>query len=148
MVDKNPPSPARRAPPHRAGFTWLDIRELGHGQWMLIAPLRFTSDTRPPVTVPRRFLTDLFSIPRLCRPLLASVQQHNAPAVLHDWLYKSGNIGATQIGRADADAYLLDGMAALGFEWWRRRLIYTAVRLGGWPMWNHYRNATPYLGPT
>ena len=77
--------------------------------------------------------TDLASIPSLVPGFLFPQSgAHNLPAVVHDWTYEDNVPG---MSRADADLLFLDGMAAQGVPWLRRRLMYRAVRVAGSSLW-------------
>ena len=47
-------------------------------------------------------------------------------AALHDYLYRTG-----ELGRAMADRVFYEAAGASGVVWWRRALIYAAVRVFG-----------------
>ena len=83
-------------------------------------------------TVKKGLTTDLASIPRVFRALIPQVGRHIQPAITHDWCYKNRQ---PQLSRAEADLLFLEGMAAVGVSWLRRRIMYLAVRLGGTGHW-------------
>jgi hypothetical protein len=103
--------------------------------WRLVAPLIYDSPVLGrQVVAPEGFVTDFASVPRLpLAYLLAGDTAHEA-AVIHDYLYKYNTCT-----RAEADAVLDEASASLGEPWWRRQLMWTAVRVGGWVPWNRYR---------
>lgn len=80
------------------------------------------------IYVPAGYITDGFSMPGT---LLQLFQPHSAryllPSILHDWLYDTG-----LVSRGIADAVLLQAMRAVGAAGWQAKLVYFAVRLGGW----------------
>ena len=86
------------------------------------------------VTVPKGFVTDFASIPRVVRSFIPQLGRYSWAAVVHDYLYSEGD-GK----RKDADLLFLALMASSGVPWWKRRLIYRAVRLGGWVAWRRNR---------
>jgi hypothetical protein len=59
--------------------------------------------------------------------------------LLHDYLYQQHG-KATPLGpkytRQDCDAILRDAMKTAGASWWKRHLVWTAVRIGGGVFWN------------
>jgi len=114
-----------------AFLSTLQVAKLPDGQWRLLAPLRYQSRVLGAlIEVPTGFLSDLASVPRLpLAYLLAGDTAHEA-AVVHDWLYQ--NRIST---RAQADAVLDEAMAVTGEPRWRRRLMWSAVRTGGWWAW-------------
>lgn len=95
--------------------------------WRLTAPLKYRSKVAGQTfTIPKGFLTDFASVPRLpLAYLLAGDTAHQA-AVVHDWLYVTHTTD-----RATADRVFLEAMEEIGVPWWRRRLMYAAVRAFG-----------------
>lgn len=88
-------------------------------------------------TVPKGFITDLDSIPKI--PYLYSLFKGRASwsAVIHDYLYHSG-----EVSRKSADDLFLLDMKKERIGWLYRHLIYLAVRTFGWLAWNRYRKLT------
>ncbi len=81
--------------------------------------------------VPHGFETDLASIPRRLRGIVAQVGRHIQAAIFHDMAYT----GAFDMTRKEADDMFYDGMVALGVPWYRRMIMYAAVRVGGRSSW-------------
>ena len=75
------------------------------------------------ITVPKGFYTDFASIPRLCQMLISPVGRHVKAAVIHDYLYQN-----KKPTRKEADKIFLEAMKVLGVAWWRRWIMYRAVR--------------------
>ena len=84
------------------------------------------------IHVPRNFVTDFASIPRIASLIIAKLGRHTKASVIHDWLYQRHPIG---FSRKLADDLFLDGMLDLGVKPWRAHLMYRAVRLSGWMAW-------------
>jgi len=122
------------------GFSPLDVRELGGGEWELLADLVYTTKSGQRITVPKGFVTDFFSIPPIVRAFLPSVEPHNEPAVLHDWVYQHILQGWKVFTRAQCDCLLLEAMEFCQFGWIRRNSIYYGVRIGGGLVWEGYRS--------
>lgn len=99
------------------------------------------------VHVPAGFKTDFASVPRVAHGILSPTGKIGKPAVVHDKLYRAPVVIVEEvdgprgraISRADADRIFLEAMEVAGVSWWKRRLAYRAVRLGGWRPWNTYR---------
>lgn len=89
------------------------------------------------VIVPKSFITDFASIPRVLRRLLPKMDSHIRAAVLHDWLYLTG-----LDPRWIADRAFLEVMRQHGTPAWKRYPMYWGVRAGGWYAWNKYRKAS------
>ena len=94
-------------------------------------------------SVPSGFLTDWASIPRVFRWLLDPVSKpYQVAALMHDFLYSSG-----AMTRRQADLVLLEGARLVGSPEWQARIMYYAVRLGGWNAWRKNRANLIALGP-
>lgn len=111
------------------------------GEWVVLEDLVFISKDSRRFTVPRRFITDLASIPKLARGLIDVNDKHRRAAVLHDFLYC-----AQIVSRAEADRLFLEAMEVLGVEPWKRRVMWAAVRSGGWIYWNRRAKANDLSG--
>ena len=114
-------------------LTSLDVRLLsdatngGSGSWMLVLPLHYQSDVANRIiTVPVAFETDFASVPRL--PLIFDIMGDtaHAAAVLHDYLYATG-----EVSRRLADAVLREAVIVSGLAPWRAWAMYFAVRTFG-----------------
>jgi len=98
--------------------------------------------------VPRGFVTDWASVPRLFRRVINQRGAYSAAALCHDWLYFSGSTTKLQ-----ADTALFDLAKVLGANAFDQRALYWGVRVGGFMAWNHYRklekarSATAPAGP-
>lgn len=107
------------------------------GEWVTITAMLYASIlVNMVIEVPKGFKTDLASIPRLFQWLISVNGLHRAAAILHDYLYQEKPDWCT---RALADQIFLEAMKVAGETWWRRRAMYTAVRLGGWLYWRECR---------
>jgi len=99
------------------------------GEWVLCNDLKFLTPGGTTVTVPRGFITDLASIPRLVQ-LLPGFDVNGAsrkPAVLHDYLY------CVQLyTRSICDELFYHALLAEGVQPLTARLFYRGVRIGGW----------------
>lgn len=116
------------------------------GEWVVYNRLVYDRGVEQ-IIVPRGFITDLASIPKLLRGLLDVNDSHRRAAVLHDFLYCLQ--GFT---RKQSDDMFLEAMGAIGVPAWKRSMMYAGVRAGGWMIWNKRAN-TPldkrfdYVGP-
>lgn len=93
------------------------------------------------ITVPRGFVTDLASIPRIAWPLIGPSGMHAQAAVLHDWLYRSWTHNFT---RREADAIFRDAMEDSGVNAVRKLILWFGVRLpvGAW-IWHRNKKSSP-----
>lgn len=83
-----------------------------------------------PVSVPKDFLTDFASVPWPASMLIPKDGDSNQAAVVHDYLYTTKDRP-----RSEADKIFLDGMETLKVNIIKRRIMYQAVRIGGWAPW-------------
>lgn len=120
--------------------------------WRLTDELSFyTSDLEYTIVVPKGFLTDFASIPRWAWPIIGHpTGPYGCAAVVHDWIYALsapellGYLNSyvdldPPLSRKEGDQMFLDGMEVLGIEWWRKTLMYSAVRVGGNGGWGENR---------
>ncbi len=98
------------------------------GRWQLEMPLVYVSKIVGVICVPAGFETDFASVPRFFFTYLLTGNTAHAPAVVHDYLYRTPTELVT---RAQADATMLEAMEATKVPWWRRQLIYAGIRAGG-----------------
>jgi hypothetical protein len=107
--------------------TKLHIRLIGKNRWSLDEPLVYATDVKPRVfTVPKDFVTDFASVPRLPLVYLLTGNTAHAPAVVHDYLYRF-----SAEPRSVADKIFLEAMRVSGVPLWRRNAMYLAVRAFG-----------------
>ena len=106
--------------------TELEVKERPDRTWLLTAPLKYESDIIGKLTVPKGATTDFASIPRV--PIVYALCKGIArrPAVVHDFLYRTG-----KTERTVADDVFLEAMKCSGVDWFRRNAMYRAVRLFG-----------------
>jgi hypothetical protein len=104
----------------------LDIRAVPQG-YRLLAPLEYYSAVMgASVIVPAGFVTDFASIPAPGRILISGHGRDRWAAVIHDYLY------SIKHDRKQADAVFLEALECSGVNLMKRRVMYRAVRTGGW----------------
>lgn len=120
----------------RLGEAWRTTRHFrvtiveGSGAGAL--PRDFAELFDPWFIVPAGFVSDLASVPRLPLAFWIFGDTAHQSAVLHDYLYEFGATAARPpIDRELLDRVFLAAMEAEGLSWWRRRLMFAAVRLAG-----------------
>ena len=109
------------------------------GKWELDGEMRYASDlVGHLIVIPKGFVTDLASIPRLARLIIPVNGRHRLAAIVHDYLYaRKGLLSiVVRMSRKQADQVFLEALKVQGVGWWKRQLMYTAVRAGGWAYWN------------
>lgn len=102
--------------------------------WVLLEELHFSIIHEGKVvysgTVPANFITDLTSIPRPLWGFFPPDGEYAPAAVIHDWLFF---IKVTS--RLFADQVFYASMRGLGCSYWKGRLFYISVRVGGRRAW-------------
>ena len=107
-------------------YSELDVRVLSGGDSVLLRPLDYRCHLGN-VIVPAGFVTDFASIPRLLRVIVTGQDNTRKPAVIHDYLYVK-----KLVERSKADKIFYLALRDSGADWWKSRLIWAAVRVGGW----------------
>lgn len=98
-------------------------------------PFRYQSDVAGLFTVPIDFRTDFESMVRWVPTLYAILgDQNKEPAVIHDWIYYSA-----VVDRKTADDVFFEACGVIGTPLWKRRMLWTGLRVGGWHAWNDHR---------
>jgi hypothetical protein len=101
----------------------------GSAIFRLTLPFTYLSTEHGPITVPVGFMTDGASVPRIFWNVLSPFGDYFSAAVIHDFLYSPHN---RRFDRRTCDRIFLAAMIDAGVPFIRRRVIYRAVRLGGW----------------
>lgn len=82
------------------------------------------------VAAPQGYVTDFASIPGFAQWMISPFGKHSEAAVVHDWLYTLGTKGDKK-GRKLADVTFKKALKLVGVGWFRRNIMYLAVRVGG-----------------
>lgn len=108
------------------------IQDFRDGQaWTVEGGLAWSvGSTGVVIFVPQGFVHDRTSVP----PVLWSLASHTNAAVVHDYLY-----WAQPCSRLQSDNLLMIAMKQSNVPWWKRQLVYRAVRAQGGSVWR--RNA-------
>ena len=116
-------------------LTDLTVTKIKTGQWELAGELKYESDiVEDLICVPAGTRTDFASVPRLPLAYLLAGNTAHRPAAVHDWLYSK-----QMYEKKIADKIFLEAMKVVGINWFRRKTMYFAVRLGGFKAWNSYK---------
>ena len=113
---------------------WFDTGKTKNG--FKVYQLKDTIDFILPnwevVRVPKGFEWDGASIPKFAQWIIGKpIGKYALAALLHDWLYRSQLLGKTKKGRKKSDELFLLVMDQLDVTWWRRKSMYSSVRIGG-----------------
>ena len=92
--------------------------------------------------IPKGFVTDFASVPRIMWPIISPWGKHKVAAVVHDYLYRQHtlDLDLNEISRKQCDRVFRLLMKRSGVAWWKRTLMYTAVRLFGGKSWKKIAN--------
>jgi len=101
------------------------MEEVNETDFQLLENLLVTIDDEY-YSVPRGFITDLGSVPRLPIAYLLTANKGRKSCVVHDWFYSQA-----RFSRSMCDEILLHALKAEGVGIVARRLMYWGVRVGG-----------------
>jgi len=106
---------------------------VGNGKWKLTHPFAFNSKVFGRIDIPNRFVTDGASIPKFLWSIVGSPWsgKYAEAAIPHDWGYHK-----QKLTRKQYDLVFLEAMKVLKVPFWKRRLMYQAVRIAGFIPWN------------
>lgn len=108
--------------------TSLFVEQITDSEWKLTYDFVYASEVLDRiVVVPAGFVTDFASVPRLPFVYFLTAGVAVRAAVIHDYLYRSGNASRKEADKVFAEAMKITGQAA-----WRRGLMYVGLRLFGW----------------
>lgn len=114
-------------------LTKLEVEQIedssheGRGTWKLMEELGYHSDLLGIITVPKGFVTDFASVPRI--PLLFDIAgaRGNLAGTVHDFLYDSSC--ELPVTRKQADGVLREALIVQGVSKWIAFGMYLAVRV-------------------
>ena len=108
-------------------------REFTDGEaWTVEAPMEWRiGETDTVLVVPKGFVHDKASVPRALWSFFPKSGPYTRAAVIHDYLY-----WAQPCSREQADNLLMIAMKESGVSWFRRKVVYRGVRLGGGSAWS------------
>lgn len=109
----------------------LTVKEISDKRWQLTEPLRYETREGEIIVVPKGFITDFASVPRIPLAFFLVGDVAHKPAVIHDWLYSAEIASKGYFTRCEADRILREAMEDEGIWWWRRWLMWFGVRVGG-----------------
>ena len=105
--------------------TSLILTPSGFKTWELVKDFVQIVDDKE-ITVPMGFKTDLASVPRIFWVLLPPFGRYSQAAVIHDFLYHSG-----QFTRKESDKIFYELMLRYGTYKWKAKIMYRGVRMFG-----------------
>lgn len=109
----------------------LQVEWFGERNFLLLEPYRCVLPDRT-ITAPAGMKTDFASVPKFARWFASIAGDYLPAAIIHDWCYvKASEVNYPDITRKMADDMFLDNMAYLGVPWYKRNIMWAAVRAGG-----------------
>jgi len=109
--------------------TPLVVEPINDRQWKLIEEFSYYTKINGKyvfINVPQGFITDFASVPRFLWSIFPPWDKYGKAAVLHDYLYNQ-----RLFRRKLCDKIFYEAMTVLKVPWWKRKLMYFAVRLFG-----------------
>ena len=124
-------------------LTELIVKKRPDNLWELTEDLEYrvgSEDSKEIIIVRKGMSTDFASIPWGLRNLLPKDSYYTNGSVLHDALYRYRGMlpagwfsGPEKIySQKDCDSIFLEAMQVLGVPWWKRNIMYLALRAFGW----------------
>ena len=95
--------------------------------------LRFKLHKGAEINIPKGFLSDGLSIPKMFQSIFSKSPYYIYAGILHDYLYRSDC--PFQLKRGHADSLFLLYMKKYGVGFFTRQMIFSSVRVGGWASW-------------
>ncbi|WP_070627041.1 DUF1353 domain-containing protein, partial [Fusobacterium sp. HMSC064B12] len=109
-------------------LTKLLVKDLMNGKFELFSDYMYRTREYL-IKVPKGFVTDYASIPKLLRGIVLPYGKHSGASVVHDWLYSSNcNLG---LSREKSDKIFLEILKEEKVSFLLRILMYFAVRKFG-----------------
>lgn len=114
------------------------VQDLCNGFWKLHEPLFYDASDYRSWMIPRGFITDFGSVPKIVDCIIPAIESVADPAyILHDYLYGMHRKGDDRCnGRDDADNILYEALRICGVGRIKAGTIYYAVRCFGSFAWN------------
>ncbi len=122
------------------------VQQTGPNKWKLSETIRVYSEfLETNIAVMRGFCTDFASVPRMFWSVIPPFGKYSTAAVVHDRLYKNNCIahkkiyGDMWLTRKECDKVFEELLIKSTCKKWKRKVMYRAVRLGGWNAWRKHR---------
>lgn len=105
------------------------------GEWVVLEEYVFWSHRiQQPIVVPRWFITDLASVPKIFRSFISVNERHRLASLPHDVIYCLEAHDMNKHSRRTVDSIFLDFCKVMGVPKLKRWTMFTAIRLGGWTL--------------
>ena len=123
--------------------TPLIVELIGENLWRLYEPFEYHVGTYPSthiIKVPKGFITDFASVPRVFWSIIGSVDKHGKAAVIHDYLYGMNYMD----DRKFCDDVFKEAMGVLKVDSWKIDVMYKAVRVFSNSVWENYKKGLSF----
>ncbi len=114
----------------------LTVTKISSRRWRVARSFKYYvgyEKSKEVISIPAGFETDFASVPRLFWSIIPPDGRHTQAAVLHDYLYHKHIYS-----RKKSDKIFLEAMKVLRVSWWRRHVMYRAVRMFGGKAWRKH----------
>ena len=116
--------------------TPLRLEYIDQDEWEILEEFDYYLDDYQieVIRVPKGFITDFASIPRILWNILPPAGPYGKAAVIHDYLYQSGGKISGRVKcytKVESDIIFREAMKVLGVGWLKRTLMYQAVKIFG-----------------
>ena len=102
----------------------------GRGLWRVLEDFVYVSDLVGVIVVPKDFMTDFASVPRIPFVFMLTGNTAHQAALVHDYLYTSN-----EFSRKLSDEVFKEAIEASREPSWRASIMYAGVRIGGQSSW-------------
>jgi len=112
----------------------LTVTQISSILWKIERDITYhvgSKDSTDVIIVPKGFITDFASVPWPANMLIPLSGKHNMAACVHDFLYC-----VQTRSRLESDKIFLEALTALEVNWFKRQIMYRAVRIGGGRPWD------------
>lgn len=117
--------------------TPLRAELIGNNKWKVWQAFEYhvgSLDSDEIIKVPKGFVTDFASVPRIIWPIISPVDTHAKAAVVHDYCYSTA-----LYSRKRSDQIFLEALTVLKVSYLKRMIMYRSVRMIGWYPWRNHR---------
>lgn len=121
----------------------LKVQYLDNGVFMLLSDFSFSFSDKHSIVVPKGFLTDFGSVPKIFQSFISPVGKATKAYVIHDYMLKCLYDHANEINakvdpeaRALCDSFFYNALLKLKVNKTQAKLIYYCVRIHSYLSYN------------
>ena len=112
---------------------WIDIHQIDRKNWALDQKMVWQGNPKHGgdiITIPRGFITDFASIPKIFHSWMGPMGIYMRAAILHDWLLRLLRMGMSKVSARDIDGIFRKVCQDEGVNVFLARQLWVGVRLG------------------